>query len=136
MSLTQHAEFELRRAGMMDKSSDYEGMVGYAVLDLVRTFAAQGHSGGSAMQTIALFTHLAKYQTLTPLTADKDEWNLVGSGMWQSRRKPSVFSGDGGKTWYCIDKPKGFFAGLRWHLIDRRRWIATAKNSNNGELKQ
>ena len=127
MGLVSHAEFELRRAKLLDKDADYDGMVGEAVLELMKTFAAQGHSGGSALQTIYLFNHLARFKTLSPITSDPAEWNDVGPGTWQSRRSPNYFSSDGGKTWYCLDKPQGFWAGLRWHLVDHRRWKANAE---------
>lgn len=110
MSLVQHAEAELRRAGLFSSDSDYGGMIGEAVLELVRKFAEQGHSGASAMQTLVIFDQVARFKPLTPITSDPSEWTDVsemsGRPMWQSTRKPSTFSTDGGKTWYDLDEPK------------------------------
>ena len=108
-NLTSHAETELRRAGLFSKDSDYEGMLGKAVLELMKVFAKQGHSGFSAHLTLDLFKRLGSYQTLTPITNDPTEWMNVSdvSGnqpTFQSNRNPSVFSSDGGKTYYLLDE--------------------------------
>ena len=71
---------------------------------LVKIFAEQGHSGYSAAMTTEIVTKLMRYEPLTPLTSDPSEWMEVESGkMWQSIRKPSAFSKDGGQTWYDLD---------------------------------
>jgi hypothetical protein len=107
MALVEHAQEELRRAGLYESDSDYGGMIGQAVEDLVATLAAQGHSGMSAEITLAAFGRVARFKTLTPLTSDPAEWNDVseysGRPMWQSRRQSDTFSTDGGQTWYSID---------------------------------
>lgn len=106
-NLVSHARNELQRAGLFSVDADYEGMVAEAVVELIQHFAAQGHSGESAVMTLYLFNILAHYDVLTPLTDDPTEWvdqsEVCGEPMWQSRRKPSCFSKDGGKTWYDID---------------------------------
>ena len=101
--LFAHAANELQRAGLLDEGSDYDGMVGRAVLDLIELFATQGHSGMSAMMTIQLFDELARYQTITELTNDPSEWMEVADGIWQSLRQANAFSEDGGKTYYLVD---------------------------------
>jgi len=110
MSLVDHAEKELRLAGLFDLDSDYNGMLGNSVLELIKVFAAQGHSGSSAAMTREIFSKLSSFKPLTPITSNPDEWNDVsgyyggGPKMWQSTRQPSLFSKDGGKTWYDIDE--------------------------------
>lgn len=105
-NLVPHARRELERAGLFREDSDYSGMLGDAVLDLVRVFAAQGHSGFSAHMAIDLFRRVASYDVLTPLTSDPSEWNEVGTDVWQNRRKSSCFSSDGGKTWKDNEAPE------------------------------
>jgi hypothetical protein len=85
-------------------------MIGKAVLELMKTFANQGHSGFSAAWARELFNKLSKYETLTPLTNNPDEWmdvNDICPGkageMWQNKRNPAIFSKDGGKTMYHVD---------------------------------
>ena len=94
-NLVKHAERELRAAGLFDEDSDYGGMLAEAVLELVQVFAAQGHSGTSAMGTIALFKKLASFEPLGPLTGADEEWNEVGSGVHQNNRCSHVFKEDG-----------------------------------------
>lgn len=110
-NLVDHAEYELRRAGMFDADSDYDGLLGQAVLKLVKAFAGQGHSGMSARRTLQLFNIVANFKTLTPITSDPAEWNDVsamsGEPMWQNRRASSCFSKDGGKTHYDLDANDG-----------------------------
>lgn len=98
-NLVEHAERELKIAGLFDEDSDYGGMLGTAVLDLVKVFAEQGHSGFSAGMAIGVFTRLAQYDNLTPLTDNPEDWVEVADSLWQNRRKSSAFSTDGGRTY-------------------------------------
>ncbi len=108
-NLVAHAERELRLAGLFDRDSDYDGAAGSAVLELVKAFAAQGHSGGSAGLVLAAFDRVARFKTLTNITNDPAEWMDVcdarngHQAMWQNTRSSSCFSTDGGKTYYDID---------------------------------
>ena len=123
-NLTDHARKELEFAGLFDKDSDYNGMLGEAVLALIEKFANQGHSGFSAELTTQLFNKLAKFQPLTELTDSPDEWMSVSEHsfnnlpMYQSRRSPACFSQDGGKTYYDLDemdKEKKDFSNKTMH---------------------
>jgi hypothetical protein len=102
-NLVQHAREELRRAGLFDEDADYGGEVGHNVLKLVRVFSTQDHSGGSAELTIYLLHKLLRYKALTPITSDPAEWMDVTDGLWQNRRSSTLFSNNGGKTWWDID---------------------------------
>ena len=110
-NLVEHAKKELQLAGFFDKDSDYDGMLGDAVLELIEVFAKQGHSGFSAMRTLYLFNEVADFKPLTPIGTTEGEWmDVTGTGgdnspMWQNIRRHSTFSRDGGKTWYDIDDP-------------------------------
>ena len=91
MSLVAFAKEELERAGLFDKDSDYGGMLGDAALRMIEQFASEGHSGFSANMAINIFSKLARFEPLTPLTGEDDEWNEVGDGVFQNRRCPTVF---------------------------------------------
>lgn len=106
-NLVTHAKRELERAGYFDKNSDYGGMLGDAVLELIEKFSEQGHSGYSAADTINLFNKLATYQALMPLTDDPEEWVEVGYDLWQNSRNSKAFSKDGGKTYTVLDDNGG-----------------------------
>lgn len=112
-NLIRHAEDEMMRAGLYDKDSDYGGMIPEAVMKLVRALASEGHSGGSHALTMQIFNRVANYHTLSPLTNDPAEWMEVSDmcpveqrPVFQSRRDPSFFSNDGGKTGYSINDEK------------------------------
>lgn len=121
-NLVAHARRELELAGMLNAEpdeeitevfNDYNNMVGEAVMELVRVFSSQGHSGFSAGVVVDLFSHVAKYQTLTEndhsLYQDVSEYSFskediaAGKTMWQCSRDSKWFSDDKGATWYNVD---------------------------------
>ena len=103
-----HAWEELNRLNLFTADGDfYGGMLGRAVMDLVNVFAGQGHSGMSAALAADAFHNLDIYEHLGPLTDDPDEWLEVADGLWQSRRKSSAFSRDGGLTYTVNDEAPG-----------------------------
>ena len=106
MSLVAHAKRELDLEGLFDRDADYGGMVGKAVLELVETFAKQGHSGFSAGMVLELFNKVASFKPLSKLSSDPEEWEdrseISNAPMWQNMRDPRVFSKDGGETWYYV----------------------------------
>lgn len=95
MALVEFARDELTRAGLFDKDSDYGGMMGEAVMKMIEQFADEGHSGFSAGMAISAFERLAKFEPLTPLTGDDDEWVEVGTQnskpLYQNKRCAHVF---------------------------------------------
>lgn len=102
--LVAHARAELEAAGLLAEDGPYDGMIGQAVLELVQTFADQGHSGYSASMTLVVFQTVAGWGVLTPLTFEDDQWVKHDNDVWQHRRKSSVFSADRGATWYDLDE--------------------------------
>lgn len=93
--LVAFARDELSRAGLFDDDSDYAGKLGNAVLEIVCVFAEQGHSGGSAQGTIALLEKLLRFEPLTPLTGEDDEWVEVREGLFQNNRCSRIFKENG-----------------------------------------
>lgn len=107
-NLYNHAVREMKLAGLDDKDSDYDGDLYNWVLQIVRVFVSQGHSGMSAARTIDLFYRLCKYETLTPNdhSLNRDVSDLAGeepSTLLQDLRNSRFFSDDAGKTWYMVD---------------------------------
>lgn len=129
MSLVQHAERELRKAGLFDEDADYGGMLGEGVLELVKVFAEQGHSGFSARMAIRLFAKVANYETLTPIDNPATTGEYIacdlGEMTWQATRKYSLFSNDGGRSWYDIDRKPNLLKRLikRLRLPVPNRWL-------------
>lgn len=102
-NLVEHAKVEL---ALLDEA---EWLVeGY--LKIVQDFADMGHSGSSAIHSIAILERLLLFQNLTPLTDDPSEWNEVsvylGKPTWQNNRNPAAMSEDGGKT-YILQSEEG-----------------------------
>lgn len=112
-NLVNHAERELKLAGLFDEDSDYGGMLGHSTMKLIKVFAEEGHSGMSASIQRSLFAKLANYENLAPLTDNPDEWMDVkdyggpdSPALWQNTRCSTCFSNDGGKTYYSVDDEK------------------------------
>lgn len=108
--LLQHVKTELERAGLKGPTGEYDGMIYEAVVGLAEVFTKQGHSGGSAAQTLAIFNRVANWENLLPLTSNPDEWqDCAGMGgqapntLWQCKRNPAFFSKDAGQTWYSVN---------------------------------
>ena len=100
-----HAEREMKLVGLHEPNADYGGMLFGAVMELIRVFAKQGHSGASAGRVRYFFNKLSNFENLSAITSNPDEWNEVGTGLWQSKRNPAIFSKDGGKTHYDVNYP-------------------------------
>lgn len=101
-TLAEHARRELELAGLFDGDSDYGGMIGPAVMEVIEVFASQGHSGASISIAGTIVHELLQRKTLTPLTYGPEEWEdrseISGYPLWQNVRDSSVFSRDGGAT--------------------------------------
>ena len=109
-NLCRHARQELERAGWFKDDSDYGGMVGPAVMEMVKQFTGEGHSGSSAMLVLGLFRRVAAYKLLTPIKNPMETGEYIdhtgisgGHPTFQSTRLGSLFSNDGGKHWHDID---------------------------------
>ena len=61
------------------------------IFELLEVFEKQNHSGYSAPHTIKLFSLLASYKPLVPLTGEDSEWIEVGDGIFQNIRASNVF---------------------------------------------
>lgn len=122
-NLINHADRELKLAGIHEKDADYGGMLYDAVMELVRVFSNQEHSGGSAGRVISLFKQVAMYKNLMPLIGKDDEWNDVsdmGKGILQNNRVSSVFKEkETGKAYY-LD-------AIIWRTQKGSTWTGTTK---------
>ena len=88
-NLIEYAKEELKRVG--SEKSIYGDALTDAVLELVKVFSDQNHSGMSASVVVGLFSKLAKFEPITPLTGEDDEWIKHTDGTWQNRRCFHVF---------------------------------------------
>jgi len=126
MSLVSHAKRELKLLGYVPLGEEQKDApnkwIQENVLELIEVFSKQGHSGFSATCCINLFSKLAKFENIAPLTGEEEEWNEVQDGIYQNNRcgevfkngKDSkaywmygkIFSDDDGKTWFTNGNSK------------------------------
>ncbi len=121
MGLVKWAEKELSRI-----EKDDEGMqnhINSQILDIVKVFSEQGHSGFSAGYALNILKRLLAWKPITPLTGEEKEWNEITDELDQNNRCSAVFrtsknnstayfldgkifSDDGGKTWFTSKDSK------------------------------
>ena len=107
-NLHNHALAEFRSAGWLDDNGytdEMQGMICEHVLELLKVFADEGHSGSTAPYTVNLFKKLAMFEPIAPLTGKDDEWIKHDYGVepsYQNKRRSSVFKDANGEA-YDID---------------------------------
>lgn len=103
----KHAMREFLAAGykpIAECEEDPEKWIQENVLELLRVFSKQGHSGFSAGICISMFEKLARFKPLVPLSGDESEWSppYDTDGTQQNIRCSRVFRGADGRA-YDID---------------------------------
>jgi hypothetical protein len=90
-----HAEAEFKAVGWTDENGvfkdEMQGAICKSVLDLLEVFAKEGHSGSSAPYAISIFSKLAKFEPIGPITGEDWEWEEASPGMFQNKRCSHVF---------------------------------------------
>lgn len=90
-----HALQEFRAANWVDNNGKYINEMQEAicnhVLQLLEVFREEGHSGSSAPYAVNLFSKLALFDPIVPLTGEDWEWDCVADGLYQNKRLRSVF---------------------------------------------
>lgn len=106
MSYKEHALTEFRAAGWIDENGKYDDEMQEAicrhVLKLLEVFSEEGHSGFSAPYAIALFSKLAAFEPIVPLTGEDWEWADVSFGSemkYQNKRCSHVFKDEDGQAY-------------------------------------
>ena len=112
----KHAMDEFRAAGWVDEDGKYIDEMQEAicnhVLALLEVFSDEGHSGSSAPYAIDLFSKLAKFDPIVPLTGEDWEWSNVSDTSrniktYQNKRCSAVFKSDdrfNGQPYYIDGK--------------------------------
>lgn len=123
MDLIEYARNELDIMCPPDENGRKEPMqeaIEKNIMDIVRMFADQGHSGMTASYVLGILGRVMKYKPLTPLTGADDEWRDVSFGKSQCEQNirycsvfrdnhdnstaydvsAKVFSNNGGRSWY------------------------------------
>ena len=126
-----HAMGEFRAAGWVDESGKYmdemQESICLHVLDLLEVFDGEGHSGSSAPYAIDLFSKLAKFDPIVPLTGEDWEWNDVsdvsGRETYQNKRCSAVF------------KSSDRFDGQAYYIDGKVFW-EWYKNEEDGKMSK
>lgn len=122
MNLSEHANYELNRAGLFDNDSDYNGEIGKSVIELIKVFADQGHSGASANIVLSIFNELAQYKPLGGVTGISEEWADVGNNIFQNKRLGSIF-----KQRQIHDGRPYYLDAISWRIVENgSSWSGTA----------
>ena len=94
-NLNSHALAEFRAAGWTDDEGKFKEEMQEAickhVLELLKVFADEGHSGSTAPYAVNMFKKLAMFEPLVPLTGEDWEWTEVSEGVFQNKRCSRVF---------------------------------------------
>lgn len=83
------------------------------VMELLEKFYDQGHSGMSSSYALKLFTKLADFEPLGPITGADSEWAHLGyddNMLYQNKRCSHVFKGSKGaydSQYYVFVDPNG-----------------------------
>lgn len=116
----KHALTEFKAAGWLDDNGytdEMQGMICSHVMKLLDVFADEGHSGSSAPYAIDLFSKLAKFNPITPLTGKDWEWSkILGYGVeptYQNKRCSGVFKDANGECYYIDGKVFWEWAGTK-----------------------
>lgn len=98
----KHAEIEFRACGWTNEDGTFkDGMqesICKNVLKMLEVFHDEGHSGSTAPYTIGLFSRLAAFEPIAPLTGEDWEWSDTGHN-YQNIRASHVFKDYDGNTY-------------------------------------
>ncbi len=110
-NLVEHAKREFLAIGykpVEECEDDPSKWIQENIIELLELFSRQGHSGSSAPYCIEMFSRLAKYEPLAPLSGEQSEWMDVsdeggrdGGMLYQNKRCSHVFMDTNGA--YDID---------------------------------
>jgi hypothetical protein len=102
-NLEHFAERELARLMGDPDGDEMQIAMNKHILKMVRQFGREGHSGFSASYAIGCLEKLLRYEPLTPLTGEDDEWmcvsEMAGEEMWQNTRCGRIFKGGDGRAY-------------------------------------
>lgn len=102
------------------------------IMEIVKKFASQGHSGFSAQYALNLVTRLLQYKPITPLTGDDEEWvelDYSDDLAYQNKRCPQIFKQKDGKIYDVEGKVFSSDNGHSWYTSkDSRVYVEMPYN--------
>ena len=104
MNLLEHAKLEFEILGWPGEC-EMQQLACENILELLKVFSEQGHSGSSAPYILNHFQMLAKFDPISPLTGRDEEWAEVSDGVFQNKRSSDVFkNGRNGRAYWIHGK--------------------------------
>lgn len=143
MSMIEFAENELNlllNSCTDEESKNVQKVVNKDILDIIRLFSEQGHSGFSAHYSMNILKRLMNYKPLSPITDDESEWNRLDYDddlAYQCKRCPSlfkdkdgrvynvegrVFSDDNGHSWFTNGNSR-VYVDLPYSVPDKPEYV-------------
>ena len=90
-NLLDYARSELDRA-FPDKEDEIQQYGIRDILELIKVFSDQGHSGLSGPYVLAYFNRLVKFKPIGPLTGEDDEWGNPDNTEKHTQQNKRCFS--------------------------------------------
>lgn len=140
-NVVQYALNEFRIAGYLE-GDEMNALMAKQVIELLSVFSNHGHSGFSAPYAVSLFSKLANWEIISPLTFEADEWtqkyNFIDDDKeyYQNKRNGSIFRSVKGT--YSIDafvksiKSTKYFGSDNIVRSNAGNVTGTVFESNNG----
>jgi hypothetical protein len=122
--LVLFAEQELARIGQDDEGM--QAAMNKHLLDMVKVFSDEDHSGFSAGYAINILERLLRYLPLTPIEDTPEDWNETRPGCYQHRRCSAVFKDKnqfGGKAYFLDAKVFSDDGGESWFTYSDSREV-------------
>jgi predicted RNA binding protein YcfA (HicA-like mRNA interferase family) len=121
----KYAVQELERAGFTKKARQKDKMMNLLfrqILELVKTFEDQHHSGSTAAYVIPTLNTLLKHRPLVSYEGKREEFNEPCPGMLQHRGISSIF----------LDEKTGVFEYIDGYVFkDKNGWSFTSSRSSH-----
>lgn len=92
--MINHAKRELAIL-QSEEEDELQEQINKNILDIVELFLEQNHSGTSASYVVGILDRLLRFEPISPLTGEDDEWNHVGENYYQNKRCSHVFKENG-----------------------------------------
>ena len=119
-NLVNHAWNEFRAAGWCDEHGKFKDEMQKSicthVVELLEKFFEEGHSGTTAPYTVDLFSNLALFKPIVPLTGEDWEW------VCHSDERPGEVSVYQNKRCSAVFKQSDRFDGHPYYLDGRVFW--------------
>ena len=143
MSMVEFAENELNlllNTCTDDEAKNMQKVINKDILDIIKLFSEQGHSGFSAHYSMNILKRLMDYKPLSAITDDESEWTKLDYDedlAYQCKRCPSlfkdkngrvynvegrVFSDDNGHTWYTNGNSR-IYVELPYTVPDKPEYV-------------